>query len=294
MRVRLLALLSALALSVLAAIPAQAASEGHSYLAIGDSVSFGTNPLRDIRDASNFVGFPDIVAQRLNIEDVNAACPGEATGGFISLTGTDNVCRPYRFGGFIPNCCPLHVSYSGTQLAFAVDYLRNNPRTRLVTLMLGANDIFRFQKDCAAGLTVGTCPLGLLGVLRVMQTNLNTIFAAIRATGYTGLIVALTYYSLDYRDESGARLLNGPMIAAAAANGVVVADGLGAWRATANAAGGSSCAAGLLIVTSKPGTPLACDVHPTPKGRDLLAGAVIDAIAGTCPAADPMGCLDRA
>lgn len=295
MRVRFLALLSALALWVIAAVPANAASEGHSYLALGDSVSFGTNPLRDIRDASNFVGFPDIVAQRLNIEDVNSACPGEATGGFISLTGTDNVCRPYRFGGFIPNCCPLHVSYTGTQLAFAVNYLKTHPRTRLVTLMLGANDIFRFQKnhpECVTPPLSVPCLVLLGGVLTTMKNNLGTIFSDIRATGYDGLIVALTYYSLDYTDESGAKLLNGPMIAAAAAHGVVVADGLGAWRATANAAGGSSCAAGLLI-------PLpaflggGCDVHPTPKGRDLLAGAVIDAVASTCPAADPIGCLNR-
>lgn len=287
MRVRLLALLSALALWVIAAVPASATSEGHSYLALGDSVSFGFNPLVDARNIKNFTGWPEIVAQRLNIEDVNTACPGEATGGFISLTGTDNVCRPYRFFFNFP----LHVAYSGAQLAFATNYLSTHPRTRLVTLMLGANDIFRFQKDCAMTPKPGpTCALGLLGVLGVMQANLNTIFGAIRATGYTGLIVALTYYSLDYRDESGAKALNAPMIAAAAAHGVVVADGLGAWRATANAAGGSSCAAGLLIPLPSGG----CDVHPTPKGRDLLAGAVIDAIGGTCPAADPIGCLNRA
>ena len=44
----------------------------------------------------------------------NASCPGEATGGFISPTGLDNVCRPYR------TTFPLHVAYTGTQLAFAV------------------------------------------------------------------------------------------------------------------------------------------------------------------------------
>jgi lysophospholipase L1-like esterase len=290
MRVRLLALLSALALWVIAAVPASATSEGHSYLALGDSVSFGTNPLLDIHDASNFVGFPDIVAQRLNIADVNVACPGEATGGFISLTGTDNVCRPYRFGGFFPNCCPLHVSYTGTQLAFATSYLTSHPRTRLVTIMLGANDIFRFQKDCAMKPPGPTCALGLSGVLAVMGANLNTIFTALRATGYTGLIVAVTYYSLDYTNnnaESGAIALNAPMIAAAQAHGAVIADGLAAWRGVAS--GETSCAAGLLIALPTGG----CDVHPTPKGRDLLAGAVIDAIAGTCPAASPTGCLDR-
>ena len=299
MRVRVLALLSGLALWVIAAVPASATSEGHSYLALGDSVSFGTNPLLDIHNASNFTGFPEIVAQRLNIEDVNAACPGEATGGFISLTGTDNVCRPYRFGGFFPNCCPLHVSYAGTQLAFATSYLTTHPRTRLVTLMLGANDIFHLQNVCGA--THPNDPIGaaqcvnagIPAVFAAMSSNLNTIFGALRATGYTGLIVAVTYYSLDYTNaaaEAGAIGLNAPMIAAAQAHGAVIADGLAAFRAVA--AGETSCAAGLLIpLPASMGG--GCDVHPTPKGRDLLAGAVIDAISGTCPAHDPIGCLNR-
>jgi len=281
MRVKLFALLSAAVLLALAAVPASATSEGHSYLALGDSVPFGYSPLLNPSNASNFVGYPEIVARQLNIEDVNATCPGEATGGFLSLTGTDNVCRPYRAA------VPLHVSYSSTQMAFATAYLRSHPGTRLVTLTLGANDLFRWQKDCAAGASVGTCPLGLFGMLAVTQANLNAILGAIRATGYTGLIVAVTYYALDYHDTSGTALLNSPMVAAANANGALIASGLDAWATTA--AGGFSCAAGLLIVTA----PGVCDVHPTPLGRDLLAAKVISTIAASCPANSAIGCLNR-
>jgi lysophospholipase L1-like esterase len=283
LKVKLFAVLSAAVLFGLAAAPASAESEGHSYLALGDSVPFGFDPLVNPKNASNFMGYPEIVAERLNIEDVNATCPGEATGGFLSLTGTDNVCRPYRF--FLNN--PLHVDYTGTQMAFAAAYLKAHPRTRLVTLTLGANDIFRFQKDCAKALTFGTCPLGLAGVLGAMRANLNTIFANIRATGYTGLIVAVTYYALDYHDVSGAVVLNSPMVAAATAHGALIASGLAAWAPTA--AGGSSCTAGLLIRLPN-GT---CDVHPSPLGRDLLADQVIKTIAASCPAESAIGCLNR-
>ena len=288
MRVRVLSLLAAAALLVLAAVPASASSEGHSYLALGDSVPFGFNPLVDPTSANNFTGYPEIVARTLNIEDVNAACPGEATGGFISLTGTDNVCRPYRFFFHLP----LHVSYSGAQLAFATSYLAAHPRTRLVTLTLGANDIFHLQNVCKArggtAVEIAACiALGVPDVLATMKTNLNAIFDALRATGYRGLIVAVTYYSLDYSDTSGSALLNAPMIAAAKAHRLLVADGLAAWAPVAK--GGSSCTAGLLIPLPSGG----CDVHPTPLGRDLLAKAVVDTIAGSCPAADPIGCLDR-
>jgi lysophospholipase L1-like esterase len=288
MRVRILALITAVVLSLLGAVPASAEGEGggtHGYLALGDSVPFGFSPLLNPRDADNFVGYPEIVAKQLGIDDVNATCPGEATGGFLSPTGTDNVCRPYRAA------FPLHVHYNGTQMAFAFKYLLQHHDTSLVTLTLGANDAFRFQKDCAIGPMVGTCPLGLAGVAAVMQNNLNLILALIRGTGYKGLIVAVTYYALDYRDTSGALYLNGPMIAAAKAHGALVASGLEAWRATAVAAGGSSCKAGLLIPTPLDKTS-PCDVHPTPLGRDLLAGAVLQTIAASCPAHTAKGCLE--
>ena len=286
MRMRLLALLSAVLLFGLAAVPASASnlSQGLSYLALGDSVPFGFNPLVDASDVGNFTGYPEVVAQRLHVKDVNATCPGEATGGFLALTGTDNVCRPYR------SAFPLHVSYSTSQIDYAMAYLRSHPRTRLVTLTLGANDFFRFQKDCAVGPTFGTCVLGLGGVFAVMQANLSTILGDIRATGYSGLIVGVTYYSLNYSDPAsvgGALALNAQMVAAAAAHGALIASGFDAWAPVAAGAGGDSCAAGLLIALGD-GT---CDVHPTPLGRDLLASAVVAAVAATCPAHNAIICV---
>ena len=293
MRVRVLAVLSALALGVIAAIPANASSEGHPYLALGDSVTFGFSPLLNPSKASNFIGYPDIVAQRLNVEDVNPACSGEATGSFISLTGLDNVCRPYRAA------FPLHVNYTGTQLQFAVSFLKSNPRTRLVTFMLDANDFFRVNDG-----TPGPPPWPPTGcytpnLVLYFSTcavqNMTTIFKAIRDTGYDGLLVVLTYYALDYSSAAGLfvtqGLLNQAMLTAAAPFHVVVAHGFEALQTAATPFGGDSCKAGLLIVLNP--SPLACDVHPTPKGRDLLAGAVINAIAGTCPAASAKGCLNR-
>jgi len=285
MRIRLLAFLSALALVGLAAVPASADSEGHNYLALGDSVPFGFSPLLNPNDASNFIGYPEIVAQGLDIKDVNATCPGEATGGFLSLTGTDNVCRPYRA------TFPLHVQYQTSQVAFVLRYLTGHRNTRLVTLTLGANDLFRLQKDCAVALTFGTCPLGLGGVFATMQANLTTIFSLIRSTGYTGLIIGVTYYALNYGDPASVGITlagQGVMTAAGSGFGVKIASGFSAWAPVAATAGGDSCAAGLLIRTSATG----CDVHPTPLGRDLLAAAVLNTIAASCPGHNSVECLD--
>jgi hypothetical protein len=90
-------------------------------LALGDSVAFGYSPLivkaGQAGNPENFVGYPEVAASILELNDVNASCPGEATGGFISSTGTDNGCRPYRTN------FPLHVAYQGTQLDFALNFL---------------------------------------------------------------------------------------------------------------------------------------------------------------------------
>jgi lysophospholipase L1-like esterase len=286
MRVRLLALVSSVALFALAAVPASAASEGHDYLALGDSVPFGFSPLLNPNDASNFIGYPEIVAQRLDIKDVNATCPGEASGGFLSLTGTDNVCRPYRAS------FPLHTQYNISQMDYALRYLTGHKDTRLITLTLGANDLFRWQKDCkVTPQPFGTCPLGLSGVFATMKANLTTIFSKIRSTGYSGLIVAVTYYALDYEDAVGVFLTQtGQSLtkAAGSAFDVKIASGFDAWAPVAATADGDSCAAGLLIRTSA----TECDVHPTPLGRDLLAGAVINAVAASCPAHEAVACLD--
>ncbi|HET6311879.1 MAG TPA: SGNH/GDSL hydrolase family protein [Candidatus Nitrosotalea sp.] len=289
---KLFALLSASVLFVLAAAPASASEQsGHNddrggYLALGDSVPFGFDPRADASDADNFIGYPEIVAKRLNIGHANASCPGEATGGFLSLAGTDNVCFPYRF--YLHN--PLHVDYSSAQVDYATAYLRSHPETRLVTLTLGANDVFVYQHGCHPQPDCRLDLAGLLPVLAVMQANLNTILTTIRDTGYSGLIVAVTYYALDYGSISGVTgtmALNGPMEAAAAAHGVLIASGFDAWAPTA--AGGSSCTAGLLIYHPTLDGP--CDVHPTPLGRDLLAAKVISTIAGSCPAHNAKRCL---
>ncbi len=268
MRVRLLALVSAIALFALGPVPASASLEGHTYLALGDSVAFGFNPLLVqaglAGNPSLFVGYPEIAAKSLGMQDVNASCPGETTGGFISLTsGADFRCLGYRA------VFPLHVAYTTSQLDFVLAYLSTHHDVRLITIDIGANDVFK------AGCSTSAC---IAAVLAGIETNLRFIFGEIRNVAhYHHDLVTLTYYSLSYDPASAAATgaLNAPIIAATLAFGGRVASGFDAFKGPALAAGGSSCAAGLLIVLPT-GT---CDVHPTPLGRDLLAKAVVSTVA---------------
>ena len=263
------------------AAPASAASTGtgnsnpNNYLALGDSVPFGYNPLL-VRPGVNpgvFVGYPQLASDlfRPRKKLFNASCPGETSTSLITGTRPDNGCQDYR--QFIG---PLHVSYSGSQLDYAESYLAANPRTGLVTMMIGANDLFLLIKSCGGSTNVTCIAAGLPGLLETLSSNLTTIYSDLRAAGFKGELVAVTYYSLNYADPVGTGIIaeiNATLAKVTQAFGGTVADGFGEFRQAAAAFGGDSCAAGLLIHL----TPTTCDVHPSPAGAALLADAVRDA-----------------
>jgi lysophospholipase L1-like esterase len=244
------------------------------YLALGDSVAFGFNPLLPFNDANNFIGYPTPVAAALKEDLTNLGCPGETSGHLISLGAPDNGCQTYR------TFEPLHVAYSTSipQLQFADSFLQSHPQTLVISIDIGANDLFVLEHTC-----LGLPPCieqGLPGMLATLAANLDTIYGHIRnGDAYHHQLVALTYYSLNYSDPLGTTIIsevNQVVADRTLAWGGVVADGFGAFAAAAAAFGGDSCAAGLLIV--KPTSPPSCDVHPTPEGRDLLAQAIVNAL----------------
>jgi lysophospholipase L1-like esterase len=263
-----LATVAAAAAFMLGGGASQAAS-GHPYLALGDSVGFGyiTQAGFEYGNPDNFVGFPNYVSPALGFTEANASCPGEATTGFISSTGADNGCRPYKAN------FPLHVSYSGTQLAFATNYLVAHPNTGLVTLQIGANDAFILERNCAGDATcIGA---GLPALLTQISNNVDTILRDLKATRFHGVLMVVNYYSLDYSDPSGTALtvaLNNAITTHAQADGAVVADAFTAFLHAAAPAGGKTCNAGLL--NASPQNQYTCDVHPSQSGQELLAQAV--------------------
>ena len=262
----------AAAVALLVGGGASQADPGHPYLALGDSVSFGyiTQAGFQYRNPDNFVGFPTYVGLALGKTPTNAACPGETTAGFISATGADNGCRPYKAN------FPLHTAYTGTQLAFATAFLNSHPNTKLVTIQLGANDAFILENQCAGN---PTCiAAGLPALLATVSANMDTIFEAIDAAHFHGRLIVVNYYSLDYSDAAGTALttlLNRAITSHAKADGAIVADAFTLFAQAAAAAGGKTCAAGLLNTT--PGNQATCDVHPSQSGAELLAQAVVSA-----------------
>src|SRR5208337_1357321 len=107
--------------------------DSNDYLALGDSVAFGyiDNAGYEYYYPTNFVGYADYTGLSLGLNLADGGCPGETTSGFISWTGSDNGCRPYRMN------FPLHVVYGSAtspQLAYATSFLQVHPGTQLATI----------------------------------------------------------------------------------------------------------------------------------------------------------------
>jgi lysophospholipase L1-like esterase len=271
-----LGLSAALLIGTLAATTTQLTAardddEGRLYLALGDSGPFGyiTQAGFEYANPQNFVGYPAYVAQALRLDPVNASCPGETTGSFLSSTAADNGCRAFRARA------PLHVQYTGTQLAFATAFLTGHRNTRLVTLTLGANDLFLLEAGCRGDVT---CVLAALPqALGTITFNVETILAGLRATGFDGPILVSNYYATDYTDLTRTGVtaaLNQALATAAAAQGALVGDTFTAFRTAASNpfAAGNPCRAGLL--NALPANQFLCDIHPSQSGHRLIADTI--------------------
>lgn len=247
------------------------------YLALGDSIAFGYRPApwADYRNQADFSGYPEDLAAALKLNLVNAACPGETSASMINPGAPSNGCETNARGG--PGyraMFPLHVSYPGSQLSFAVHYLQQHPDTQLVTLGIGANDLFRCQE-----VTADHCGGSDLGpTLAEVTSNLDIILGALRNQAhYQHTLVVLTYYAEKYDDPASTapiEALNAAIAGPAARHSAVLADGFAAFRATAAQAGGDTCAAGLRVKLASGG----CDLHPSARGAQVLATAIQEAI----------------
>ena len=271
---------ASLAVGILAAGTAMADERGHA-LVLGDSVAFAyiATAGHEYINPGNFLGFADDLEQMLGLEAVDPACPGEASGSFLSSTAPDNGCRAYRAS------FPLHVAYGGTQAAFATNYLKRHHDVRLVTITLGANDGFLLEDSCATQANPTACiEAGVPTLLATVAGNMQTILADLRGTGYGGAIVITAYYSTDYSDAAGTgltALLNSAVVAPAQAYGAVVADLFRAFKNVASnpAFGGKTCNAGLLNASAQ--DQLLCDVHPSQSGHRLIAETIARAYRST-------------
>jgi lysophospholipase L1-like esterase len=262
--------------------------DNFTYLALGDSIAFGFDPTllppisksTQLPTPDKFTGYPEKVAEFNHLlqsgKEVNASCPGETSASFLIAGAPDNGCLAFKTE------IGLHTTYKGTQASFAFSQLATNKHINLVTLSIGGNDLLLLQQRCnIVPQNFAACVEADLasstGTLALYAGNLAAILGTIRAN-YQGTLILMTSYTpnVDPLFLQAIEGLNLVMVEVGTHFGVKFADGFTAFQIASAPFGGDPCKAGLLIRFSPPLTsPLVCDVHPSPIGRDILAITVL-------------------
>jgi lysophospholipase L1-like esterase len=282
----MLAVVGAVLAALLVAGPAGAAKSkptptnapvvaGARYLALGDSFAFGymesgVLPAPDYQNPSSFLAYSELLGSELHLKVTNAACPGETSASMIKTSAQSNGCEnsPGKPNVGYRLAYPLHVTYQGSQLSFALSYLRAHKDVRLVSLMIGGNDALICLETTKDGCS---SPAELSAVMTQVTTNVTHILRAIRNKAhYRGQLVIVNYPSPVVAYNTRTVLLNRTIDAAAKPFDVEVADGFGEFQTADSHSGGNPCAAGLLTQLSTGG----CGIHPSYAGQSLLAQAV--------------------
>jgi lysophospholipase L1-like esterase len=252
-----------------------------NYLALGDSIAFGYNPLVPQGTLADYGGYPELVAPALKLNLANASCIGETSTSFITGLAKDDLspyipsegCEDYRAK------YPLFVNYSGPQLNYAISQLQTNRKIELVTINIGGNDLAVLEFQC--NFDTSCEEAGLPRALATYAGNLTNILERLRGeAGYRGPITVLTYYAFNYSlnptdipQTAAIGFLNATAAVVGKFFDVTIADGFGAYAKASLPYGGDVCAAGLLIAL--PGGT--CDTHPDTAGQQLLANTVVGA-----------------
>src|SRR5258708_39189112 len=129
-------------------------------------------------DLDKYIGYPEIVSRTVHRKVANASCFGESSGSFLVLHAPDTGCGAWRAS------LPLYVSYSGTQMQYALDYLAANiKKTDLITIDIGVNDLGVLLVACHNDLNCST--LRLPPTLAAYADNVSPIFAHMPLTRRT-------------------------------------------------------------------------------------------------------------
>ncbi len=259
------------------------------YVALGDSVAYGQNGFIPYTAAARpddkaFVGYADL----FGLEEFgsrrydNIACPGETTASFLDVTATDNGCQAYK--KYFPQA--MHVAYTQSQISELLQLLSANERVHTLTLSIGGNDLLVLNQSCIAKTptdpaAIGACiQQGAPTAIGAAARNVGAIWATVLKAGFKGRFAYVTQYESNFADPIATPAfvaLNGALSQVTIAAGGKVVDGFKAFQDASAAFGGDACKAGLLIpnpVQPVPAGQPACDVHPTPAGRAILAAAV--------------------
>jgi len=189
---------------------AGASKLGSTYLALGDSLTYGYHKAQFLSEypkvnaanytdgyATDFAGVLKVANPKLQF--INDGCPGETSETFINGPGAPYT-GAYCAGGPTGEPFPyvwLHHPYTGnSQLADALSILKSNPNVSPITLDIGANDVLQFLEHTCGFPTAYTCSEAQVGAeYEHIAGNVGYILAQLRSAAPNAQIVVIGNYN---------------------------------------------------------------------------------------------------
>jgi len=196
------------ALGALVVVPtAGAAKVGSTYLAIGDSLTYGFHEAQfakeypNINPANYHQGFVDDFAADLKflhpgLQVINDGCPGETTETAINGSGVEGYCAGGPTGTPFPYVWLHHPYTQKSQLADALSILATNHNVSPITVDLGANDELQFlEHTCGFPAAYKCTEAQVAEEFGHIASNLGYILGQLRAAAPSAQIVVIGNYN---------------------------------------------------------------------------------------------------
>jgi lysophospholipase L1-like esterase len=192
--------------------PAAQASAGTkqpapTYLALGDSLSYGYHAAQfaseypNVNPASFDAGFVDDFGGALkfaspNLQIINDGCPGETSDTFINGSGVPGYCAGGPAGVLFPYVWLHHPYGASSQLADALSILSTNHNVKVITFDIGANDVLQFLEHTCGFPVTFTCGSAQIGAeFTHVVENVGSILGQLHAAAPHAKIVELGLYN---------------------------------------------------------------------------------------------------
>jgi lysophospholipase L1-like esterase len=247
---------------------ASSASPQSYYLALGDSITYGSQPTKVGAPPSAFrTGYVDVFADRLRkqspgLEVVNYGCPGEST-----VTFTRGGCPAFV------DRIKLHDAFRGPQLEAALTFVRAHPEeVSPITVSLFGNDWFPLLLDTCRNNVACVRKRGPK-TIAAFESRLTSIVQRLRAAAPAAEIIVTGAWNPD-PDSLAAlkpiyRSLEASIVRAATSSNARAARMLPVFNPPAPKQGQTARLCRLSFICSKG------DPHPTDAGYRAIADAVM-------------------
>ena len=193
--------------SLVMAPSAGAINVGSTYLAIGDSLTYGFHAAQFAKEYPNvhaanyekgYVNGLEFFAKlsNPNLQLINDGCPGETSETAINGSGIEGYCAGGPTGTPFPYAFLHHPYTAKSQLQDALNILASNHNVSPITVDLGANDVLQFiEHTCGFPKTYTCTEAEVAAEYGKIAANVGNILGQLRAAAPNAEIILIGNYN---------------------------------------------------------------------------------------------------